>query len=68
MFGFDNSFCNVVVRFDGVLILESLASFAKYFGFEEAFKMPDSDRGPQTWGKIGETGMWIGGGYEKSCF
>jgi hypothetical protein len=39
--------------------------YEKYFAFEEVFKMDDTNLGPQTWGKTGEVGFWIGGGYKS---
>ena len=44
---------------------ETKAFYEKYFGFKQEFEMPDTELGPQTWGKTGEVGMWIGGGYER---
>jgi predicted enzyme related to lactoylglutathione lyase len=41
------------------------AFYEKYFGFEDAFEMPDTELGPQAFGTIGEANMWIGGGHSR---
>ena len=45
----------------------AVAFYEKHFGFKEAFKMQDTSHGPQTWGKTGDVGMWIGGGYKRKA-
>jgi len=41
---------------------KSVRFFEKYFRFKIEFTMPDGS----CWGKAGDVGLWIGGGYEKT--
>ena len=45
---------------------ETKSFYEKYFGFTDEFEMPESNLGPQAFGRIGDVRMWIGGGFKET--